>query len=391
MWKLLLLFILLSPGVLITLPPIGNKIFRSEKTNLLAVCVHAVLFVIAARFLRIYEGFAAPIITNANLSCRQGTYLSSPTVIGRTLGFSSSCIACPSNAYCPGNKSGYIKPGMKVSCAGNDGVVNTINNSVTSLIRTNGTKINFSSPSCTTLDAVAIPVISGSRLSGVAPVVAPVVAPSTGSRLSGVAPVVAPSTGSRLSGSSIIQSGPASVIPSSGSRLSNPLTPASTSGSYTTSSGAVLMPGMLATCSNHDGILYSIDSTKALLKNPENNHNYPYPSSTCSPMGPLPFPIGTVVHCTGYLANFTGPVLSTSYGGTLLQVRLPNGNFASGRTSSCSPVGSGSSAPSILSSILSISSNILGSSSEAPSEVLNPRLEVLTPSETITTSELLSV
>lgn len=38
------LFILLSPGVLLTLPPIGGKIFMSGKTSLLAVAVHAVVF-----------------------------------------------------------------------------------------------------------------------------------------------------------------------------------------------------------------------------------------------------------------------------------------------------------------------------------------------------------
>ena len=39
-----LLFILLSPGVLLTLPPIGGKIFMSGKTSLVAVLVHAVVF-----------------------------------------------------------------------------------------------------------------------------------------------------------------------------------------------------------------------------------------------------------------------------------------------------------------------------------------------------------
>ncbi len=39
-----LLFVLLSPGVLLTLPPVGSKIFMSGKTSLLAVLVHAVVF-----------------------------------------------------------------------------------------------------------------------------------------------------------------------------------------------------------------------------------------------------------------------------------------------------------------------------------------------------------
>jgi hypothetical protein len=45
-----LLFVLLSPGLIITLPP-GNKggIFSSESTSNIAVLVHAVLFFIAAK------------------------------------------------------------------------------------------------------------------------------------------------------------------------------------------------------------------------------------------------------------------------------------------------------------------------------------------------------
>ena len=39
-----LLFVLLSPGMLLTLPPVGRNIFMSQKTSLLAVLVHAVIF-----------------------------------------------------------------------------------------------------------------------------------------------------------------------------------------------------------------------------------------------------------------------------------------------------------------------------------------------------------
>ena len=59
-----LLFILLSPGVLLTLPPIGGKIFMSGKTSLVAVLVHAVVFYIIMSYRRqipvinvILEGF----------------------------------------------------------------------------------------------------------------------------------------------------------------------------------------------------------------------------------------------------------------------------------------------------------------------------------------------
>lgn len=64
LWLATLLFIALSPGVLLTLPPIGNKIFMSGKTSLIAVLVHAVVFFVILSFRRqipvvnvIFEGF----------------------------------------------------------------------------------------------------------------------------------------------------------------------------------------------------------------------------------------------------------------------------------------------------------------------------------------------
>jgi hypothetical protein len=61
-----LLFVLLSPGVLLTLPPIGGKIFMSGKTSFVAVLVHAVVFYVLLSMRRqipvinmIFEGFEA--------------------------------------------------------------------------------------------------------------------------------------------------------------------------------------------------------------------------------------------------------------------------------------------------------------------------------------------
>ncbi len=56
---LTLLFIVLSPGVLLTLPPVGGKIFCSGKTSLAAVLVHAVVFYVVATYLLpgVFEGF----------------------------------------------------------------------------------------------------------------------------------------------------------------------------------------------------------------------------------------------------------------------------------------------------------------------------------------------
>jgi hypothetical protein len=60
------LFVLLSPGVLLTLPPVAGKIFMSGKTSLVAVLVHAVVFYLLLSMRRqipvinvIFEGFEA--------------------------------------------------------------------------------------------------------------------------------------------------------------------------------------------------------------------------------------------------------------------------------------------------------------------------------------------
>lgn len=60
-----LLFIVLSPGVLLTLPPVGSKILMSGKTSLIAVLVHAVVFYLVLCFrdripiVNMIEGFEA--------------------------------------------------------------------------------------------------------------------------------------------------------------------------------------------------------------------------------------------------------------------------------------------------------------------------------------------
>jgi hypothetical protein len=61
-----LLFVLLSPGVLLTIPAVGGKMWMSGKTSLVAVLVHAVIFYILLSMRRqipvinvIFEGFEA--------------------------------------------------------------------------------------------------------------------------------------------------------------------------------------------------------------------------------------------------------------------------------------------------------------------------------------------
>ena len=42
---LAILFFVLSPGILLTIPPVGKKIFLSGKTSIIAALVHAIVFV----------------------------------------------------------------------------------------------------------------------------------------------------------------------------------------------------------------------------------------------------------------------------------------------------------------------------------------------------------
>jgi hypothetical protein len=56
-----ILFFLLSPGVLLTLPPVGKKIWMSGQTSVVASIVHAIVFVGIVYLLSQYgfiEGFA---------------------------------------------------------------------------------------------------------------------------------------------------------------------------------------------------------------------------------------------------------------------------------------------------------------------------------------------
>ena len=69
-----ILFILLSPGLLLTLPPVGKNIWMSCKTSLIAVLVHALIFgflVYHKRYLPVLgslEGFQAAMTPTAPAS-----------------------------------------------------------------------------------------------------------------------------------------------------------------------------------------------------------------------------------------------------------------------------------------------------------------------------------
>lgn len=52
-----LLFILLSPGFLITIPRVGKKMFMSYQTSLVAVLVHSLVFAVAVVYFNEVEAF----------------------------------------------------------------------------------------------------------------------------------------------------------------------------------------------------------------------------------------------------------------------------------------------------------------------------------------------
>lgn len=52
---LAVLFFVLSPGVLLTLPPVGKKIWMSGETSCMAAFVHAIVFVGVLYLIREYN------------------------------------------------------------------------------------------------------------------------------------------------------------------------------------------------------------------------------------------------------------------------------------------------------------------------------------------------
>ncbi len=66
---LFVLFILLSPGMVLTLPPVGKKIFFSGLTSKTAVIVHAVVFVVLAHLAwRVMHSLHTKQVVEGNIS-----------------------------------------------------------------------------------------------------------------------------------------------------------------------------------------------------------------------------------------------------------------------------------------------------------------------------------
>lgn len=78
MLALVILFALLSPGFLLSIPAVGGKYLMTGKTSTTAVLVHALVFGIVLYILRKYyptvlaEGFEGPTLASVNIGAGMG-------------------------------------------------------------------------------------------------------------------------------------------------------------------------------------------------------------------------------------------------------------------------------------------------------------------------------
>lgn len=88
-----LLFAALSPGMLLTLPPVGKKLFMSCKTSVLAIIVHAVVFAIVLKYLKpVLEGYqiktnnSKESFINIDPRTTEGAWVVGGTIVGVVIG-----------------------------------------------------------------------------------------------------------------------------------------------------------------------------------------------------------------------------------------------------------------------------------------------------------------
>ena len=80
-----LLFVLLSPGLLLTIPAEGKKVWMSGRTSVMAVLVHALIFAAVLMYLKKMdkkeEGFTAGYILNDWTGSTTGNYAIDFTIL----------------------------------------------------------------------------------------------------------------------------------------------------------------------------------------------------------------------------------------------------------------------------------------------------------------------
>ena len=104
MWLLVILFIVLQPGLFITIPPVGKKLFASGKKSWASILVHALIFVVLARYVFVVsEGFQPT--PPATSPCAATEYVVWGSYNATYNSWSSSCYTCPAGYYCNGSTS----------------------------------------------------------------------------------------------------------------------------------------------------------------------------------------------------------------------------------------------------------------------------------------------
>lgn len=118
MWFIPLLFILLSPGLLLTLPPVNKRIFMSGQTSVIAILVHAFVFTLVLYGIKQYYILNSPDkeafenYTNTNW---RGLVLSGVLFMGLSLGLIIGGMIEPQDSSV-GSWNPYLGIGSLVLC-----------------------------------------------------------------------------------------------------------------------------------------------------------------------------------------------------------------------------------------------------------------------------------
>jgi hypothetical protein len=121
---LAVLFFILSPGILLTLPPVGKKVFMSGKTSIMAAAVHALVFWLVLKYFQscgIFEGFQAAAAEPADLgnactsdnACTAGSTTCYLGKCRRIL--AAGATGCDDNSLCPSGQM-CVGSGATATC-----------------------------------------------------------------------------------------------------------------------------------------------------------------------------------------------------------------------------------------------------------------------------------
>jgi len=126
MWQWILLFIVLTPGVLFTIPPYGKKLAGGVSGKVVTAILHGVVFAAAAWFLMLCkEGFQASTLEEVGQAVSNLVAGESGTLVSTGLGCPvtqhevdiPTCTSCPAGFSCNGQRKLKCQPGTK-SAAG---------------------------------------------------------------------------------------------------------------------------------------------------------------------------------------------------------------------------------------------------------------------------------